>query len=129
MLTYPQSSSLTVLSRWVAFVKKRTHDAGEVLSNKQSAVDVSHTTGAQILLEGLPPLNLATIKDFLQFIVSVSDGIIDNKTELVTADSMNTFAEWFSTEFAWVIGNRIEEEDRWAVYSVSTFQAEVHVSS
>lgn len=127
--TYFQSSSLTVLSRWVALVKKCTHDAGELLSDKQSAVDVSHTTGAQSLREGLPPLDLATIKDFLRFIASVSDGIIDDETELVTADSMNTFAEWFFAGFARVTGNRIEEEDRRAVYSVSTFQAEVQIPS
>ena len=59
-----------------------------------------------------------TIKDFLRFIASVSDGIIDEESELVTADSMNTFAEWFFAGFARVTGNRIEEEDRKAVYSV-----------
>ena len=61
------------MSRWVALVEKRTQDAGEVLSDKPSAVDVSHTTGAQSLREGLPPLDLATIKDFLRFIASVSE--------------------------------------------------------
>ena len=127
--THPQSSSLTALSRWVALIEKRTHDAGEVLSDKQTAVDVSRITGAQSLREGLPPLDLATIKDFLRFIASVSDGIIDDETELVTADSMNTFAEWFFAGFARVTGNRIEEEDRRAVYSVSIPQAEVQIPS
>jgi len=90
---HPRSSSLTVLNRWVALVEKRTQDADEVLSDNQSAVDVSHATGTQGLREGLPPPDLATIKDFLRFIASISDGIIDDETELVTADSMNTFAE------------------------------------
>ena len=100
-----------------------------MLSDKQNADDVSHTTGAQTLREGLHPLDLATIKDFLRFIASVSDGIIDDETELVTADSMNTFAEWFFAGFARMTGNRIEEEDRRAVYSVSTLQPEVQISS
>lgn len=120
--THLQLSSLTILSRWVALVEKRTNHAGEVLSEKQSAVDICHTVGAQRLREGLPPLDLATIKDFLRFIASVSDGIIDDETELVTVDSMNTFAEWFFAGFARVTGNRIEEEDRRAVYSVSIFE-------
>jgi len=122
--THPQSSPLTALCRWVALVKNRTQDACELLSDNQSAVDISHTTGAESLREGLPPLDLATIKDFLRFIASVSDGIIDDETELVTADSMNTFAEWFFAGFARVTGNRIEEADRRAVYSVSTLQLE-----
>lgn len=84
---------------------------------------------AQSLREGLPPLDLATIKDFLRFIASVSDGIIDDDTELVTADSINTFAEWFFAGFARVIGNYIDKEDRRAVYSVSTFQAKVQTAS
>jgi len=124
---HPRSSSLTVLNRWVALVEKRTQDADEVLSDNQSAVDVSHAIGAQGLREGLPPLDLATIKDFLRFIASVSDGIIDDETELVTADSMNTFAEWFFAGFARVTGNRIEEQDRRAVYSVSILQLEAQL--
>ena len=65
-LSFPQLSSLTVLSGWVNLVEKSTWDAGELLSRKQSAVDASHTTGAQSLLEELPPLDLATIKGFLR---------------------------------------------------------------
>jgi hypothetical protein len=114
-------SWLTKSSRWVLLVEQRKNGVGEAVSNNQAAVDVSHTIGAQSLREGLPPLGLATIKDFLRFIASVSDGIIDDETELVTADSMNTFAEWFFAGFARVTGNRIEEEDRRAVYNVSTF--------
>ena len=82
-------------------------------------------TGAQRLREGLPPLDLATIKDFLRFIASVSDGIIDDEDELVTADSMNTFTDRFFAGFARVTGDRIKEEDRRAVYSVSTFRIEI----
>ena len=86
---YPlQLPLLTTLSRWVALVEKRIQNAGEALSDKQSPVDISSTTGAQSLREGLPPPDLATIKDFLRFIASVSDGIIDDETERVTADSL-----------------------------------------
>ena len=94
-------------------------DAGELVLNQQATVDASYTTGAQRLREGLPPLDLATIKDFLCFIAAISRGTIDNKEELVTADSMDIFAEWFFAGFARVTDNRIEEEDRRAVYDVS----------
>ena len=69
--------------------------------------------------EGLPPLDLATIKDFLRFIVATSRGIIDDKQKQVTVDSVNTFTEWFFAGFARVTGNRIDGEDRRAVYDVS----------
>jgi len=109
----------------VALVEKRKSDVGEAVSDEQAAVDVSYTAGAQRLREGLPPLDLTTIKDFLRFIASVSDGIIDDENKLVTADSMNTFAEWFFAGFARVTGSRIEEKDRHAVYSMSTFRTEI----
>lgn len=102
----------------VAVESKR--DAGESPLNQQVTVDASYTTGAQRIREGLPLLDLATIKDFLRFIATISRGTIDEKEELVTADSMNTFGEWFFAGFARVTGNRIEEEDRRAVYDVST---------
>jgi hypothetical protein len=43
---------------------------------------------ARSLREGVPPLDLATIKDFLRFIVATSRGIIDNGQKKVTVDSM-----------------------------------------
>ena len=102
----------------MALVEKRKSDVGEAVSDEQAAVDVSYTTGAQSLREGLPPLDLATIKD------SVSYGIID-ENKLVTVDSLNTFAEWFFAGFARVTGNRIEEEDRRTVYSMSIFRTKI----
>lgn len=94
-------------------------DPGQSVLNQQVTVDTSYTTEAQRLREGLPTLDLATIKDFLRCIAAISRGTIDDKEELVTADSMNTFAEWFFAGFARVTGNLIEEEDRRAVYDVS----------
>lgn len=94
-------------------------DAEESVLNQQTTVDASYTTGAQRLREGLPPLDLAIIKDFLRFIAAISRGIIDDKEELVTTDLIKTFAEWFFAGFARVIGNRIEEEDRRPVYNIS----------
>ncbi|KAL2046205.1 hypothetical protein N7G274_001652 [Stereocaulon virgatum] len=117
----------TARSMWVALVEKRKSDVGEAVSDEQAAVNVSYTTRAQSLREGLPPLDLATIKDFLRFIASVSDGIIDDEYKLVTADSLNTFAERFFAGFAQVTGNRIGEEDRRAVCSVSSFRTEIHI--
>ncbi len=121
--THLRSQSLIASSRWVALVEKHTQKAGD-----RSAVDASHTTEPQSLREGLPPLDLATIKDFIRFIASVSDGIIDEENNLVTTDSLNTFAEWFFAGFARVTGNRIEEEDRRSVYNVSIFSKSANSS-
>ncbi len=99
-------------------VASKQHDAGEAIFDEQAIIDVSHTTGAKSLRKGLPPLDLATIKDFLRYIASVSDGLIEIKG-LVTADSLNTFGEWFFAGFARVTGNRIEAEDRHSVYDAT----------
>ncbi|KAL9045573.1 MAG: hypothetical protein Q9214_001404 [Letrouitia sp. 1 TL-2023] len=64
--------------------------------------------------EGLPPLDLATIKDFLRFHVAISRGRVDD--ERITVDSVNTFTEWYFAGFARVTGNLIDKEDRRAVY-------------
>ena len=100
-------------------VEKKEQDTEEALLSDEAAVDVSCTIGARSLREGLPPLDLATMKDFLRFIIATSRGIIDDGPKKVTVDSMNTFVEWFFAGFARVTGNRIDEEDRCAVYDVS----------
>lgn len=110
---------LTQLSRWAVAVEKKEQDMGEALCGDDTAVEASYTMEAQSLREGLPPLDLASIKAFLRFIVPTSQGIIDNGQKKVTVDSMNTFAEWFFAGFARVMGNRIDEEDRYAIYDVS----------
>ena len=114
-----QRRVFTHLSRWVVAVEKKEQDTGKALFGDDAAVDASCTMEARSLREGLPPLDLATIKDFLRFIIATSQGIIDDKQKKVTVDSMNTFAEWFFAGFARVTGNRIDEEDRCAVYDVS----------
>ena len=104
-------------SRWVDGVEKKKRDTRVVLSDNATAVDVCHATGPQRLEEGVLPLDLATIKDFLRYHVAISRGRIDD--ERITVDSVNTFAEWFFAGFARVTGNLINEEDRRAVYDVS----------
>lgn len=84
-----------------------------------TTVDICHATGPRHLGEGVLPLDLATIKDFLRFHFAISRGRIDD--ERITVDSVNTFAEWFFAGFARVTGNLINEEDRRAVYDVSAF--------
>jgi len=113
---------LTQSSRWVVAVQNKKDGTGGSLLNNDTSGDVSHTTGAWSLREGLPPLDLVTIKDFLRFVVSVSDGTIDEGQKRVTVDSLNTCAEWFFAGFARVTGNPIDEEDRTAVYHISTFR-------
>lgn len=110
---------LTQLSRWVIAVEKKEQDTRESLFSDDAAVNVPYTMRARSLQESLPPLDLVTIKDFLRFIIATSRGIIDDGQKKVTVDSMNTFAEWFFAGFARVTGNRIDEEDRCAVYDVS----------
>lgn len=103
-------------------VELKKQYTAEPLFRDDTAVDVSYTTEVRSLRDGLPPLDLATIKDFLRFVVATSKGIIDDGQKKVTVDSMNTFAEWFFAGFARVTGNRIDEEDRCAVYDVSVFR-------
>lgn len=67
---------------------------GEALLGDDTVVNVSYTVEARSLQEGLPPLHLATIKDFLRFIVASS-----RRTEKVIFDSMNAFAEWLFAGF------------------------------
>lgn len=118
-----QKGILTQLSRWVVAVEKKQQDTGKALSVDDTVVDASYTMEARSLREGLPPLDLATITDFLRFVIATSRGIIDDEQKKVTVDSMNTFAEWFFAGFARVTGNRIDEEDRCAVYDVSACQS------
>lgn len=109
---------LTRSSRWIDDVEKKKRDTRVILPDNAAAVDVCHATGPQRLGEDVLPLDLATIKDFLRFHVAISRGRIDD--ERITVDSVNTFAEWFFAGFARVTGNLINEEDRRAVYDVST---------
>lgn len=95
-------------------IEKKEQDKGEALLGDDTVVNVSYTVEARSLQEGLPPLHLATIKDFLRFIVASS-----RRTEKVIFDSMNAFAEWLFAGFSRVTGNRLDEGDRRAVFNVS----------
>ena len=103
-------------NRWVDAVKEKNRDTIALPSGSDTVADAC-CTKAGTLCEGLPPPNLATIKDFLCFHVALSRGRIDD--ERTTVDSVNTFAEWFFAGFARVTGSLINEEDRRAVYDVS----------
>lgn len=69
------------------------------------------------LREGVHAPDLATLKDFFRFHIATSRGKI---VEIPTADSVNTFAEWFFAGFHRITGTPIDEEDRREVYSVSS---------
>lgn len=79
--------------------------------------------GPRRIQEGLPPLDIATIKDFLRYKASISDGRIDEELERPTVASLIAFAEWFFAGFARVTGNPIPKEDRQEVYDVSAPKA------
>ena len=98
-------------------IEKKCCDTGIVFSDDSAPVDIGYTTRPRRLREGVPPPDLATIKDFLRFHVAISRGRIDD--ERITVDSVNTFAEWYFAGFARVTGNLVNEEDRRAVYDVS----------
>jgi hypothetical protein len=65
--------------------------------------------------EGVDAPDLATIKDFLRFYIATSRGKIVAKP---TADSVNSFAEWFFAGFTRITGTPTDEEDRSEVYKV-----------
>ena len=106
MILYHTIYIVTKLSSWVIAVGEREQDTSEFVR-------------ARRLQKGLPPLDLATIKDFLRYITATSKGRLDDKKR-VTVASINIFAEWFFTGFARVTGNGIDKEDKGAVYHVST---------
>lgn len=113
-----KSSMLTRLSRWMDAVEEKNRSTGELLPDNDAVANACYMK-AQSLQEGLPPSDLAIIKDFLRFHVAINRGRIDDKR--ITVNSVNTFAEWFFTGFARVTGSLINEEDRRAVYDVSEF--------
>lgn len=79
------------------------------------------TTARNICLrEGVDAPDLATVKDFIRFAASTGEGRIAEK---VTADSVNTFAEWLFAGFTRVIGTATVEEDRKEVYNVHASHA------
>lgn len=114
---------LTQLSRWVVAVEKKEQDTRVLLFGDDAVINVPYTMRARSLREDLPPLDLATIKDFLRVIIATSRGIIDDGQKRVIVDSMNTFAEWFFAGFTRVTDNRIDKEDRCAVYDVSAYRS------
>lgn len=97
---------LTRLSRWIILIEQK-QQAGQY-----------HGVVPKRLEKGVPPLDLASLKDFVRYKVSVSQGLIDDKGR-PTADSMNTFEEWFFAGFARITGNSYAEEDRQELYKIS----------
>lgn len=100
-----QWAVLTQLSRWVVAVEKKEQDKGEALLGDGTVVNISYTVEARTLQEGLPPLHLATIKDFLRFIIASSRGTLDDgqtRSLLIQwtplqSGSLLDFLEWRAT--------------------------------
>lgn len=65
-------------------------------------------------------MSLATIRDFIRFIVHTSRGFLEEAQKRVTVDSMITFAEWFFAGF-----DRVTGKDRSEVYNVSACQGAI----
>jgi len=74
------------------------------------------TVRERFLGEGVDAPDLATMKDFIRFRAVTSRGKIVKEP---TADSVNTFAEWFFVGFTRVTGTPTNAKDRSEVYGVS----------
>ena len=61
--------------------------------------------------------NLAALKDFLRFLASMMQDKIE---ERATDESLNSFADWFFTEFTRVTETMIGENERSDVYNISS---------
>ena len=70
-----------------------------------------HDVMPKRLEKGVPPLDFAILKDFLHYKVSISKRLIDIKGRS-TADSINTFEEWFFAGFAPITDDTYVEDDR-----------------
>lgn len=64
---------------------------------------------------GVPAPNLVTVKDFFRFYIATSRPQL---TDVPTADSINTVAEWFFAGFTRITGSDTNEEERSEVYNV-----------
>ena len=101
---------LTQRTRWRE-IDEKEHNTGEPSTNNAHKV-------APTLEEGSHPPNIGMLMDFVRFHAALGDGRIHDGG-LITADSSNTFMEWFFAGFARVTGIQIDEEDRKKVYQVS----------
>ncbi len=70
------------------------------------------------LWKGRPPLDLATVRDFLRFYVGTSKGRLD-LDKRVTAELVVSFTEWFFAAYTEVTEVPINKEYRLAVYKVT----------
>jgi len=57
------------------------------------------TVREQCLAENCDTPNRATMRDFFCFAAATSRALIDRETGKITADSLNTFREWFFASF------------------------------
>ena len=73
------------------------------------------------LKQGVPLLSLGNLMDFVRFHAATSKGRITSGGQ-ITADSSNTFMEWFFAGFKRVTGTEIDGETRSNVYKVSHCQ-------
>lgn len=60
--------------------------------------------------------DLATVNDFLRFCIAKSRGKIVEKS---TADSVNTFVEWFFAGFSRITATPTDGDDKSEVYKVN----------
>ncbi|KAL9637832.1 MAG: hypothetical protein Q9164_001951 [Protoblastenia rupestris] len=97
---------------WVASVQSEEHDNEELLFDNEK-VDAPRVSPPS-LQEGLPSLNLATIKDFLRFYALGSDGRLDPR---MTSESLNNRAERFFAGFTRITSSVVTEQDRSHIYN------------
>lgn len=86
-----------------------------------SAIRNIQRCDTRALAKDVPPLDIATLKDFIRYKVSVSKGNVDK--EKTTVDSIKTFEEWFFAGSARITGIPYAEEDRHELYKVCFFHS------
>jgi hypothetical protein len=83
------------------------------------------TIRERCLAENCDVPDQATVKDFFRFVAATSRGLIDRETGKITADSLNTFGEWFYAGFTRVTKTATNEKEEWSLqYKSLTMRGE-----
>ena len=115
-----------LLPSWLNFVE-RQQAVKKQISPCQSTDNRYYDTQALRLRRGIPPPDVATIRDFVRFHASVAEGRIDDNGR-ITTETVNTTLEHFFAGFSRITGSDISGEFRSEIYNVSTLPCQPYVS-
>jgi len=109
-------TDLKLRSRWYVIEKQEEIERLGLPPMDES--EIEDAVRKKHLREGAPAPDLATLKDFVRFYCKSSRGTLSEDRE-VTADSTNTFMEWFFAGFTRVTKTPTDPKDRSEIYHVS----------